>query len=134
MTIQPGSLDYLYYNGVLDYVPQDIYQQPVYVQNNYPMTGSQYIEQAKQGLIYDTYTHPDVFIPQENKAEAKRDFYQKSYGSDGRSYREAILEEANNVKEKSSLIPFWAKATVALSALGITTGILIKKAIKLFKK
>ena len=39
-----------------------------------------------------------------------------------------------NAKEKTAAIPFWAKATVALGALGITTGILIKKAIKLFKK
>ena len=30
MTVLPGSLDYLYYNGILDHIPYEVYDIPAY--------------------------------------------------------------------------------------------------------
>ena len=90
MAILPGSLDYLYHNGIVNSIPYDAYAMtPVtpsgmaqmagmgmgfnYNQSmgamhspmsvGYPqMNGSQYLQAAQTGMLYNTYTHPDIFV------------------------------------------------------------------------
>jgi len=85
MTVLPGSLDYLYYNGVLDHIPYDVYDMPPVTASgmqrsgmgfppagsikqsflgdtgmnniNYPgnMNGSAYLNEAMKGGMYGNY-------------------------------------------------------------------------------
>ena len=85
--VMPGSLDYLYYNGVLDHIPYYAYDSIPYNQsqmanpystmgNMYSqptMNANQYLNTAMQGNGYNTYNHPDVFV--------KRNNYDNSLGS-----------------------------------------------------
>ena len=100
MAVLPGSLDYLYYNGILDHIPYEAYEMgPVtasgmgYNQMNpmvssgmsgyNQMNGSQYIDQAKQGLLYDTYTSPDTFVkrnPNEYRQGQDYSFGKQAFG------------------------------------------------------
>ena len=48
MTVLPGSLDYLYYNGIIDHIPYEAYQMPAAV-----MSGTQYLNAARQGQLYE---------------------------------------------------------------------------------
>lgn len=76
MTVLPGSLDYLYYNGVLDHIPYEAYQTA-------PMNGTQYLNQAKQGQLYNTYVTPDTFVKQGMKEAHQGEghsFLEKAYG------------------------------------------------------
>ena len=34
MAVLPGSLDHLYYNGIIDHIPYEAYEQPRYVNKN----------------------------------------------------------------------------------------------------
>ena len=86
MTILPGSLDYLYYNGILNHIPYEAYQtSPVTPSGialisgigngiNYATMGcNKYLEQAQQGYLYQNSTHPDAFVPRESiKDKASR--------------------------------------------------------------
>ena len=123
--VMPGSLDYLYYNGVLDHIPYYAYETIPY--NNAQMTPAcasgqamvdQYLKAAQQGQAYNTYNHPDVFVKRNND-----DTYQSGYsikehayslnngqgrdvdynamanGENGKSFRESIIEAANSTKE-----------------------------------
>lgn len=65
MTVLPGSLDYLYYNGILDHIPYEAYEMAP-VQQPSPMNGTQYLDMAAQGNLYNTYTNPDTFVRRNN--------------------------------------------------------------------
>ena len=85
--VMPGSLDYLYYNGVLDHIPYYAYDSIPYNQsqfgNQYSFGGNNlygnhqyasgqfasnqyasnnYLNTAMQGNAYNTYNHPDTFV------------------------------------------------------------------------
>ena len=72
--ITPGSLDYLYYNGILDHIPYEAYDYGFIGQgqnnliNPYSglkqafMNGTQYINAAKRGLGYNAYMQNDSFV------------------------------------------------------------------------
>ena len=93
MTVLPGSLDYLYYNGILDHIPYEAYEMyPVNNKAYAPMNGSQYINAVKQGLMYDSDKGNDTFINRESSPE----------GSGNKSFREDILDLANNATGKTS--------------------------------
>lgn len=63
MAITPGSLDYLYYNGILDHIPYEAYEMTPGFAN---MNATQYLNMAKQGYAYNTPTMPDTFVRQNN--------------------------------------------------------------------
>ena len=106
MTAFPGSLDNLYANGVLDYVPYEAYgYTPAagFGMNAYDfqygapinpyrglkqqVIGQDYIERAKHGKLFNSFSN-DVYAGS---------IYDDSSNGRG-SFRESILNEASNAK------------------------------------
>lgn len=113
MAVLPGSLDYLYYNGILDHIPYEAYEMTPMtpsgmaqmsgmgtgygmgpMTNGYgsasrtQMNGTQYLKAAQGGLLYDTYTYPDTFVRRNNSNVETSSGYsikQKAF-SDGEGY------------------------------------------------
>ena len=126
MSVMPGSLDYLYYNGILDHIPYEAYEST-------PMNGSQYLNQAKQGLLYDTYTSPDTFVKRnntdykqsENYSFSKSafglnngvgkdsDFEVNAVGQEGKSFRESLVESAKTTASGFNNAPTFVKGLIA---------------------
>jgi hypothetical protein len=82
MTALPGSLDYLYYNGVLDHIPYEAYEMPP-VAANYgnTMNGTEYLNYAKQGMLYNTGAQNDAFVKGANyNTTNEKSFFEKSMG------------------------------------------------------
>ncbi len=99
MAILPGSLDYLYHNGIINHIPYEAYETvPMTASGqaqlsgmgmghgftnsplNYnigptSLNGSQYLRQAQGGYLYDTYTSPDVFVSRNNSPIQDREGY-----------------------------------------------------------
>ena len=121
MAILPGSLDYLYHQGILDRIPYEAYEMTPMTPSGYAqlsgnysanvgnnslnatygqMNGSQYLQQAQQGELYKTYT-TDMFVPfSQHQNQAGRDFsiVNKSYGIDNQG-RDVDYEVMANGKE-----------------------------------
>ena len=122
--VMPGSLDYLYYNGVLDHIPYYAYETipynqgqmtPAYASNQ--MMVDQYLNAARQGQAYNTYNHPDVFVKRNNDSVSdgyslkehafnlsdgygkNADYEVMANGEDGKSFRLQILDAAKDTKE-----------------------------------
>ncbi len=126
MTVMPGSLDYLYYNGILDHIPYEAY-------GSAPVNGSQYLNQAKQGLLYDTYTSPDTFVKRnntDNKQSQKYSFAKSAFGindgvgknadfevnavgQEGKSFRESLVESAKSTASGFNNAPTFVKGLIA---------------------
>ena len=126
MAILPGSLDYLYYNGILDHIPYEAYEMSPMtpsgmmqmsgmgtayglnpMMNGYgsamqtQMNGSQYLKSAQGGLLYDTYTYPDTFVRRSNNVQAGSGYSirEKAF-SDGKDCgRDADYEVMANGRE-----------------------------------
>lgn len=72
MTVLPGSMDNLYYNGILPQIPYEAYDYGYvgpyagminpYSGLKQAITGVGYLNAAKGGLLYDTYNSKDSFI------------------------------------------------------------------------
>ncbi len=129
MAVLPGSLDYLYYNGILDHIPYEAYEMPPMTQsgmaqmsglgsgynvnpmmrgygaaNMTQMNGSQYLKAAQGGLLYDTYTYPDTFVRRNNnpKTDSGYSILNKAF-SDGEGYgRDVDLEVMANGQDGKS--------------------------------
>lgn len=129
--VMPGSLDYLYYNGVLDHIPYYAYETsfnnqgtmaPAYASNQAMV--NQYLDSAKRGQAYNTYNHPDVFVKRNNDSSYQEGYSIKEHaynlnngygkdadyevmanGEDGKSFRESIIDAANQTKETVSQKP-----------------------------
>ncbi|MBQ7764505.1 hypothetical protein IJ384_03945 [bacterium] len=155
MAILPGSLDYLYYNGILDHIPYEAYEQTPITPSgmaqmsgmgmNYTanpmmhgygtapmpaMNGTQYLQSAQKGLLYNTYTYPDTFVRRNNndiEIGADADFKKMAYGEEGKNFRQAISDAAVKTKETVSSSPNWIKGLLA-------SGILITTLCMLFKR
>ena len=165
MAVLPGSLDYLYYNGILDHIPYEAYEMgpmtasgraqmsglgtgfslnPAMKANSVnaysQMNGTQYLQNAQQGLLYNTYNSPDTFVPrnysykdgegyslaqkalnEEGAYGIDQDFEVMAVGQDGKNLRLAIEDAAAKTKETVSNSPNWVKG---LLAAGITVGTL----------
>ncbi|MCM1003772.1 MAG: hypothetical protein NC408_05450 [Candidatus Gastranaerophilales bacterium] len=126
MTVLPGSLDYLYYNGILDHIPYEAYETT-------PLNGTQYINQAKQGMLYDTYTSPDTFVRRnntdykqgENYSFAKSafgyndgvgtnaDFEINAVGQEGKSFRQSLVDSAKSTASGFNNAPTFVKGLIA---------------------
>lgn len=127
MTVLPGSLDYLYYNGILDHIPYEAYETVA------PMNGSQYLNQAKQGLLYDTYTSPDTFVKHSSNEYRQgqdysfynhafgvgdgvgkdQSFEMKAFGPEEKSFRESIVDSAKSTASGFSNTSIFIKGLVA---------------------
>ena len=147
MAILPGSLDYLYYNGIIDHIPYEAYEMtPMTPSGMAQMSGmsglgfasqcpyhanaTEYLNAARKGLMYDTYTHPDVFVQRngnlkrnyniKNKAFCDGEGYGRCYdseaviyGQDGKNFRQSIREAFSSAKESVSSSPSWMKGILA---------------------
>ena len=131
MTALPGSLDHLYYNGILDHIPYEAYEMAPMTPSGmlqasgmgtgmglaYPqMNGSQYLQAAQQGYLYDTYTYPDTFVRRASsdiKNEQDFSMDRAMYGEEGKNFRQVITEAAAKTKETVANSPNWAKGVLA---------------------
>ena len=129
MAVLPGSLDYLYYNGILDRIPYEAYEMGPMTQSglaqasglgtgyglNYTaqgygslnsmnqMNATKYLKNAQKGLLYNTYNHPDTFVHRDDSAystkSSSRSFLDRAY-SDGEGYsRDVDYEVMANGQE-----------------------------------
>lgn len=140
MSVMPGSLDHLYYGGVLDTIPYDAYAPNFAVgagMNSYGtglrnsagrLQGTHYLDYAKQGLAYNTYQQ-DQFnyntigaglqSPQNNNQFT-------SYQGQGRTFGEEVIQYANNVSQKITNTSPIMKGIVALGIMGLTLACILK--------
>ena len=110
--ITPGSLDYLYHKGILDHIPYEAYEYGIgnlqtigtnpyagikqaYLGGNYPMqstvmNGSQYINAAQKGLLYNEYLqNNDSFIRRNPVPNNEFSFKNNAYGIYNNAGRDA---------------------------------------------
>lgn len=196
MAVLPGSLDYLYYNGILDHIPYEAYEMspmtpsgmaqmsgigsgfsqnqnlrgyglspamqasgmgasyavnPMMQASQFipaqQMNGSQYLQSAQKGLLYNTYTYPDTFVRRDNsnfKPENEYSIREKSFhdgggygkdvdlevmanGEEGKNFRQAITDMASTTKETVSNSPNWIKGILAGGIMITTLCCLLKR-------
>ena len=157
MAVLPGSLDYLYYNGILNHIPYEAYEMtPMTASGRAQLAGmgmgfgnptnlnygavaassqinaTQYLQQAQMGNLYNTYTHPDTFVPRDTdyvehgagslgrKTFQNNNDYGAAVGSgamplgqDGKNFRQTISEWGAKAKESVTNSPQWVKGLVA---------------------
>ena len=139
MTVLPGSLDYLYYNGILNHIPYEAYETANAGYNQ--INAENYLNSASQGNLYNTYTASDVFVNRnntdykqgENYSFSKSafgykdgigkdsDFEINAIGQEGKTFRETLLESAKSTASGFSNMPTYIKGLIAG---GIMTGTL----------
>ena len=71
MTVYPGSLDYLYHNGVLECIPYEAYSMPVSNQPSMNVNPYANLKQKYQNDQYNQYQNigADSFIPQKEQPQ-----------------------------------------------------------------
>lgn len=129
MTVLPGSLDYLYYNGILDHIPYEAYEMPIAgVSSAYQsMNGSQYLDSAMSGNMYNAYNNQDSFVKNNNVEEQQGysftknalgigdgkgqdyDFEAAANGSEGKTFRQSIMSAAAETKNSVTNAPNYIK-------------------------
>ena len=99
MTVMPGSLDYLYYNGVLDYIPYEAYEMgPIPRNTNF---------NNQNNLMHNPmYSEQDLYIPQNNKG---------------------IEKENKSSSFSFKNIPTWVKGLASLAIISTMLVYLFKK-------
>lgn len=115
MTVLPGSLDYLYHNGIIDHIPYEAYEMT-------PMTPSGRAQLSGMGMGY-SYSMPqkDVFVPQAKYSVA---------GQNEKSYREQILEAALDTDKPNKNESYkWVKGLLSAGIL-LITGVCLTKGLK----
>lgn len=120
MTVFPGSMDHLYYSGVLPYIPYEAYERPVY----------QITPPYQHGMgMADPETAWTINEIHRIKAEGPRDTFASSSTCDSVSYRESIINSADSTKDancnkihKSMLI----KGLLATGVVATTLFLLLK--------
>ena len=167
--VMPGSLDYLYHYGILDHIPYEAYQMgPMTPSGMMQMSGmgmgygvnpmmmgygampstnaTNYLRQAQNGLLYNTYASPDTFVKRnrdvtvgENYSFVQKAFHDgegysrdvdydlMSNGNEGKSFRKRIFEAGSKVKDAVVQSPTWVKGL-------LTGGIMITTLACLFKR
>lgn len=147
MTVLPGSLNYLYNNGIVDHIPYEAYTMSPMTPSGYaqmagvahnPYAGADYLKMAQSGLLYNTYADSDTFMrngayppqPQDRKF-SQRIYNNEGYGrdmdmeamingEDGRQVRKSISRKFQNVKDKLVNCPEWAKGILGLGLIALT--------------
>lgn len=132
MAVLPGSLDYLYHNGILNHIPYEAYEMTPMTQSGMAQmagkgaglnpnpyraytngmqsqmpvqNGIQYLQSAQQGMLYDTYTQPDMFV-RRNNSYTTGDAYslsQKAFREDAAYGRDADIEVIANGQDGKDL-------------------------------
>ena len=127
MAILPGSLYYLYYNGIIDHIPYEAYEMT-------PMTPSGYAQMSGMGTGYGNsipYTRqsylnqpaiPDTFVRRDIPCDAKP------------NYRQGILNSADRIGDGRMTKADWTKGILATGVIVLTGIGLIKGTGALFSK
>lgn len=152
MTILPGSLDYLYYNGVLDHIPYEAYEVPPVGRNagrpGMPVSGSQYMDSAMSGSAYsnyntlkDSYTSSSKWgnsnIGQDysfrraaygvgNGIGDDADFEVQISGTEGKERNKSIRNGFSYAKDKVINAPSIIKGLASLALIAGTVVLLVK--------
>ena len=109
MTILPGSLDYLYHNGILPSIPYEAYEMT-------PMTASGRAQMAGMGMGL----RESVIPPNYNNIQTPQntDLFLKNENS------------SSKIPEKKSILPSWLKEVMAAGIMVLTLGCLFKGILK----
>ena len=147
MSVLPGSLDYLYHNGIINHIPYEAYMMAPMTPSGYaqmmgvaanPYSGLNYLEMAQSGLLYNTYNTPDMYVrhgaypprPQ-NRKFSQRIYNNEGYGrnmdmeamingEDGKQVRKSITNKFQNIKDRLVNGPEWAKGILGLGLIALT--------------
>ena len=141
MAVLPGSLDYLYYNGIIDRIPYEAYEIMPMTPSGMAqmsgagmcmgagsygmmpaMNGTQYLQAAQRGLIYNTYTCPDTFINRDISDEVDS----CSNNQRGKSFKDSIKDTYAKAYNTYSTTPGWVKGLLATGITLLTLAALIK--------
>lgn len=147
MTVLPGSLDYLYYNGILDHIPYEAYEMTPVANNAMSsmnaMNATQYLNMAQTGSLYNNYAG-DTFVRRnnnqvENNYSIKEhafgigngygkdaDYELMANGMEGKSFRQAITDAAESTADKVSNSSTWVKGALSAGAIGLTLLCILK--------
>lgn len=132
MTVLPGSLDYLYYNGILDHIPYEAYETAPVATN-----ATQYLNMAQSGALYNTYAN-DTFV-RSNVDDVKNNYSIKEHaygigngygksadyevmanGEEGKNFRQAITDSVKNTGNKVANSSPIVKGLLSLGTIGLT--------------
>ena len=135
MTVLPGSLDYLYYNGILDHIPYEAYEMTPVATNG--MNATQYLNMAQNGNLYGNYTN-DMFVKVDND-QVKNNYSIKKHafsdgnnygrdadyeimanGEEGKSFRQSITDAAEGTTTKISNSSSLVKGLLSIVTIGLT--------------
>lgn len=95
----------------------------------YQMNGSQYLQAAQQGSLYNNYSTQDNFMNRYNSDISQGQNYSKEnygFGENGKNFRESILEVATATKDTVSSSPNWIKGILAGGIMLTTLCMLFK--------
>lgn len=145
MTVLPGSLDYLYYNGILDHIPYEAYEMTPNMATYQNMNGSQYLDMAQQGARYSNYNTNDSFVRSRNNYEQGQDFSMKknafdiddnvgkdvdfetrAFSKEQKDIRQGITNTAGKVVDSFASSPAIVKGIVGLGVVAGTLYMLLK--------
>lgn len=118
--VMPGSLDYLYYNGILNSIPYEAYQMSPATYA--PMNATQYLNQAKKDYGFSEQMAPDIFIKRNTSDENYYSVGQNSYG-ETISLLEGDVNKRGNKTDKKTQIK---KGLIGLGAIGLTLLLLFR--------
>ena len=151
MTVMPGSLDYLYYGGVLDCIPYAAYEMgpvsPSYI------NGSEYLDCAKRGCAFAGYGNDyDCYTPSATNYRAVEDgkdyslkerifgigsndgsamdMETKLLGHDGKQMHHTFKNGFTGFCQSIAAIPNWVKGLISAGVISTTAAILIKRCLK----
>lgn len=156
MSVLPGSLDYLYHNNIIDHIPYEAYSMTPMTYSGYAQmsgvgtgyaNGIDYLNSAKNGLLYNTYTHPDVFVHRDPYFSTRHEQtlgqkfihdgqeYGRGYdmgyminGEDGRRFNNSFSNTMSSIGDKISRVPNWLKGLVGVGIVALTVRGLCKGA------
>ena len=152
MTILPGSLDYLYYNGILDHIPYEAYELPPVGKNcgreGFYISGAQYMDMAMSGKAYGNYnTSADSYAGSSSWGNSKigqdysfrraaygkgngigddADFEVQISGTEGKERNKSIRDGFSYAKDKVINAPSIVKGLASLALIAGTLVLLIK--------
>ena len=136
MTVLPGSLDYLYYNGILDHIPYEAYASGMpavrmnsmppmpgsgnYAQNSYMEYASNYFNGGESA-----YSAPNYEAVYGNQSDT---FTRTGKGNknEEKSYRESLISGFEKTKNAVNSTPSVVKGLIGAAVMLGTLFLLIK--------
>lgn len=121
MSVLPGSLDYLYYNGILDHIPYEAYEMSAPAMN-----GTQYLNMAQSANMYgstDSFERNRNEVEQLSATKTYKNVNGKEVYSElasGDDFRQSITDAAQKTKVNITSISSVKKGLLSLGAIALT--------------